>query len=241
MGVYRPWLIGFLSYSTVDKVGQEHDNIRQKYKYQHFQEYCCKERQRFFCIFIDRALDDRADRVDGGTDGRSEDTHGDDRCHQNAEVNRIKADFLHHRQEDRREEKEVDVAVKEHTEDEQPDKDDYHEQLRLAGNAEDEVCQSLRQTAICNGIAEGAGHSDEQHNGGSIHNRSSKARPKLLPSQFLVNKHADDYCVNDAVGTGFRGMPTIRITGKMSAHIEPLKLIQNSRSVRRFASFWGGS
>ena len=24
----------------------------------------------------------------------------------------------------------------------------------------------------------------------------------------------------------------------MSAHIEPLKLIQNSRSVRRFASFW---
>ena len=76
-------------------------------------------------------------------------------------MNRIKADFLHHRQEDRREEKEVDVAVKEHTEDEQPDKDDYHEQLRLAGNAEDEVCQSLRQTAICNSIAKGAGHSDE--------------------------------------------------------------------------------
>ena len=58
MGVYRPWLIGFLSYSTVNKVGQEHDDIRQEYEKHHFKEYCGEEWQRFFCIFIDRAFDD---------------------------------------------------------------------------------------------------------------------------------------------------------------------------------------
>ena len=59
MGVYRPWLIGFLSYSTVDKVGQEHDDIRQEYEKQcalialgKIYQIPAEKRRDDFCAFV---------------------------------------------------------------------------------------------------------------------------------------------------------------------------------------------
>ena len=179
--------------SSVDQVRDEQDEIGQEYEQHHFQEDRQEERQSLFGVFVHRTLDDGAYGVDGRTDGGRKYTHRYDGGHQDTEVHRVDAHLLHHGQEDGGQQQEVDVAVQEHAQDKQPGQDD-DQQLRLIGDAQNELGQGLGQLDVGHSVAEGAGHGDEQHDGSCVHNGGLQSAPELLPGQLLVDERIDQDC-----------------------------------------------